>query len=153
MKKKNLSWILFILLGVILIGVGIGIDYKKVPEKDPLENKKGNIYGDEYHEDYKELGPQSLKEEQIFDNIKYTENHLSSTSNEYATFTSIIFNKTGTKITKQKIEIDFYDTENNLIATMPSVIENLDSEASTIIFAVVEKDLTKANTFKVRQVQ
>lgn len=153
MKKKNISWLLFIFLGIVLIGIGIGIDYKKVPEKDPLEDETGNIYGDEYHKDYKELGPQSLKDDQIFDNIKYTQNHLSSTSTEYATFTSIVFNQTGEKIIKQKIEIDFYDLENNLIATMPSVIENLAPDASTVIFAIVEKNLTTANTFKVRQVQ
>ena len=150
MKNRSLSFVLIIILGVILILVGFCMDYKNVSQ---VEIQKENTESVEVHKDYKELGPQSLKDDQIFDSIKYTQNHLSTTSNEYASFTSVVFNQTGSKIMFQKLEIDFYDVNNNLIATMPSEIENLDPGASMVIFAVVEKDLTKANTFKVRQVQ
>lgn len=147
MNKTKIMTIVAAIIGLALLIAGVILVYDKdVEVKPPKEEEQ------EVHPDYHELGPQSLKEDQTFDNIKYTQNHLSSTSNTYATFTSIVFNETGEKILSQKIEIDFYDVNNNLIATMSSTIENLNAGESTVIYAIVEKDLTSANTFKVRKV-
>lgn len=154
MKKANIFVIIVLILGIGLIAAGMFVKVdKKGEEKDPLENKEGYIYGDKYIDDYKEIGSKALTEDQIFDKIKYTQNHLSTTSDEFATFTSVIYNQTGENIKLQKLEIDFYDAEKKLIATMPSEIENLAPDASTMIFGIVEKNLTKADSFIVRQVQ
>lgn len=148
MKKRTLITTLIIVLGIILLVLGVILGYDKdVEVKPPKDNDEQQV-----HPDYHELGPQSLKNDQVFDNIKYTQNHLSTTSNTYATFTSVVFNETGVDIIRQTIEIDFYDINNNLIATMVSTIENLKVNESTVIYAIVEKDLSTANTFKVRKV-
>lgn len=148
MNKTKIITIIAAIIGVILLVVGVILVYDKDTEvKPPKDNDVQQV-----HPDYHELGPQSLKEEQTFDNIKYTQNHLSTTSNTYATFTSVVFNETTEDIISQKIEIDFYDINSNLIATMTSSIENLKVGESTVIYAIVEKDLSAANTFIVRKV-
>lgn len=148
MNKTKIITIIAAIIGIILLVVGVILVYDKDTEvKPPKDNEEQQV-----HPDYHELGPQSLKEDQTFDNIKYTQNHLSTTSNAYATFTSVIFNETGVDIISQKLEIDFYDINNNLVATMNSSIENLKVNESTVIYAIVEKDLSPAHTFKVRKV-
>ena len=148
MKKTKIITILAAIIGIILLIVGVVLVYDKDTEVKPQkDNEEQRV-----HPDYHELGPQSLKEDQTFDNIKYTQNHLSTTSNTYATFTSVIFNETGQDIISQKLEIDFYDINNNLVATMSSSIENLKVNESTVIYAIVEKDLSAAYTFIVRKV-
>ena len=148
MNKTKIITIIAAIIGTVLLVVGVILVYDKDTEvKPPKDNDEQQV-----HPDYHELGPQSLKEDQIFDNIKYTQNHLSTTSNTYATFTSVVFNETGADIISQNLEIDFYDINNNLVATMTSSIENLNVNESTVIYAIVERDLSAAYTFKVRKV-
>ena len=150
MKNKKIRSLLLVLGALILIVVGVIFGYDKDANNKP--SKESSDQTQEVHPDYHELGPQSLKEDQIFDNIKYTQNHLSSTSNTYATFTSVVFNQTEETITMQKLEIDFYDEDGKLLATMESEIELLKVGESTVIYGIVEENLTKAHTFKVRKV-
>lgn len=145
--KKKIVIVLILILGITLLIGGAILLYDKDTEVKPPVSEEPEV-----HPDYHELGPQSLKEDQTFDNIKYTQNHLSTTSNTYATFTSIVFNETTADIINQKIEIDFYDINNNLVATMTSSIENLKVGESTVIYGIVEKDLSTSHTFKVRKV-
>lgn len=148
MNKTKIITIIAAIIGTVLLVVGVILVYDKdIEVKPPKGNDEQQV-----HPDYHELGPQSLKEDQIFDNIKYTQNHLSTTSNTYATFTSVVFNETGADIISQNLEIDFYDINNNLVATMTSSIENLKVNESTVIYAIVERDLSAAYTFKVRKV-
>lgn len=147
MKKTKIIELLLVISAIILMVVGVILGYDKEPVKNKSEKEEVEV-----HPDYHEIGSKSLKEEQVFDNIKYTENHLSTTSNSYATFTSVVYNETKSKITFQKIEIDFYNKEGEFITTMQSEIENVDVGKSTVIFGIVEQDLSLAHAFKVRQI-
>lgn len=149
MKNKIIGVILItISLLLIIVGAIFGFDKDKNVEKEkPYEGYIGKA------ENYSEIGSKNLKEEQIFDNIKYTQNHLSTTSaTSYASFTSVIYNETGQVITDQHIEIDFYNAETKLLGTIESSIENLGVGESTVIYGIVETDLSTSNSFVVRQV-
>lgn len=149
MKKKIIS-IILILLAIVLIIVGLVLGYDKDTEVNPPEPEEGYI-GEA--ENYMEIGSESLKEDQVFDNIKYTQNHLSTTSNTYATFTSVIYNQTGQDLAHQHLEIDFYDASKQLLGTMDSTIEKVANGESTMIYGIIEVDLSTADSFIVRLVE
>ena len=148
MKDKIVGIILIVLaLGLIVFGAIMGYDKDTTVEKEPVSGYVGES------EDYTEIGAQSLKEDQVFDNIKYTQNHLSTTdASSYASFTSVIYNETDQTITHQHLEIDFYDATGKLLGTMESSIEDLAAGASTVIYGIAEYDFSTAETFTVRQV-
>lgn len=152
MKKQNILAIFLILLGVGLIATGAVISYSG-DEKKPVKEEGQKEEQPVQDENYKDLGAASLKEDQVFNNIKYTQNHLSTTDAEsYATFTSVIFNNTGIDIAHKDLEIDFYDTSGNKIGTMESSFDSLPSGGSTMIFGIAELNLSAASSFNVREV-
>lgn len=147
MKNKTIGTILIVLsIALMIIGTVLLYDNKTTPKKEekPETTKDPN---------YTEIGAASLKEDQIFNNIKYTQNHLSTTEKtSYATFTSVVYNETNQRIEHQKIAIDFFDANASLIGTMESEINGVESGQSTVIFAVATTDLSIATSFKVRQI-
>lgn len=149
MKRKIIIAVL-ILCGFTLIIGGAVLGYDK---NVSTNNKNPKPEEPEIAEDYHELGSASLKEEQVFNNIKYTQNHLSTTDESYASFTSVIFNETGTDISHKHLQIEFYDTSGKLIGTMESEIDSLKNGESTVIFGIETGDFSTANSFKVSEVE
>ncbi len=141
MKNKKITTIIIVMaLALILIGVIL------------VYNKEKN-HTLEIDKDYRDLSTESLKEDQVFNNIKYTQNHLSTTdSTNYATFTSVVFNETGVDIKDKHLEIDFFDDSGKLLGTMESTIEMLKQGESTVIFGIIMQDISTATNFKVREV-
>lgn len=149
MKKKTIGITLGVILGAGLIIGGAVLGYNKDTKVAPEEERTGYIGK---AENYREIGAVELKEDQIFNNIKYTKNHLSTTDPEhYATFTSVVYNETGENISHKQIKLDFYDINGQLVGTMDSEIEALKPNESTMIFGIAELDFTEAYSFNVRE--
>lgn len=150
MKNKTIISVILIVVAISLIIGGAILGYDKNTKVDKNKNKpKEPVIDENYHD----LGSASLKEDQVFNNIKYTQNHLSTTDDEsYASFTSVIYNETGADISHKHLEIDFYDASGKLLGTMPSSIESLKQGESTVIFGISEGNFTTANSFNVREV-
>lgn len=100
-------------------------------------------------ENYQELGSATLAEDKVFDGIKYTRNHLSTTDDSYATFTSVVFNETEKDIIDQPITIVFLDQNGAVLGEMTSEIENVKAKESTVIYGIIEQDMSAAYDFKV----
>ena len=150
MKNKVIIVIIMVVVALCLIIGGIVLTNNKSTK--PQKEKKPTSDVREV-EGYRESESKSLKEDQTFNGIKYTQNHLSTANwGQSSSFTSVVFNETGIATTNKHIEIDFYDANENLIGTIESEIEPLKPSESTIIFGVVMQDLSAANSFKVRDV-
>lgn len=145
MKKKST---LLIIITVLLIVIGI-IWLIVSQTTNSKEDDSTNETTSDTVENYQELGSATLAEDKVFDGIKYTRNHLSTTDDSYATFTSVVFNETGQDIVDQPITIVFLDQTGSVLGEMTSEIENVKANESTMIYGIIEQDMSAAYDFKV----
>lgn len=146
MKKK---YVIISIIAGLLIVVGILWLIVFRIEDDSLKEESFKESNADTVENYQELGSERLEEDKIFDEIKYTRNHLSTTDDSYATFTSVIFNETDHDILHQDITIIFLNQVGDSLGEMESVIENVKVGESTVIYGIIEKNMTDAYDFRV----
>ena len=150
-KVLMIIGILLIVSGFVCIIVLQNKDTKEKPNQtEELEKVEDD---DKLVENYREIGDTNITTEKNFAQLKYTENHLSSTRDNFATFTSVVYNESTRDIDHGHIEIEFTDKLGKILGTMDVVIHQLKVGESTVIFGSLENDLTKAYDFNVKFVE